>query len=83
MTTGVIQFGPHLKDLDAKADWPVSVNAGTKAASVVYEKNAAGEVTSITGVGSVTGQNKQWTGNCPGGGNGHVHLHATWTEDKQ
>ena len=60
------------EQLNATASWINSDNVGGQEQHVVISGTTA------TASGTITGRNKDWTGNCPGGGHGELVIQGTY-----
>lgn len=64
------------KDIHPQASWERADNIKSQTQQVSLNGNVA------TAVGTINGQERQWTGNCPGGGHAELILSGTYTTDQ-
>jgi hypothetical protein len=77
-STGVNWQAPvGSNQVNATADWVNTDKVGQQS------PNAAASGLNATATGSIRGQNKNWLGNCDGGGHGTLHMHVTYTIPQQ
>lgn len=67
---------PGGRDIHPQASWERTDNVKNQTQQVSVSGNVA------TAVGTITGQDRQWTGNCPGGGHGELVLGGTYVTDQ-
>ena len=85
--TPAVYFGKNPQNIDAKPGWAHTDNVKTQSSpTVINVENPINHEAGIKASGTIRGRDKDTilgVKNCPGGGNGELTLHVTWTEDEQ